>query len=138
MNRSKHKNKFGKWLIFSIGLLFTIYSLFLLTLVLFGEDKQATLTSFRQEYGERDETIRNQYTYEFAYEFVVNGETYSGTGQKVGSPVFLKTGPGTTISIKYLKCCPYFNSPVENKKTRINILVSLSIALLLLWFFRKM
>jgi len=136
--KKKKNNKFGKWLIFSVGLLFVVYAFFLLTLVLFGESKQATLTSYRQEYGERNETIRNQYTYEFAYEFTVNGKTYSGTGQKIGSSVFLKPGPDATISIKYLRCCPFLNSHVEGRKTSINILILLAVGVVLFLFFRKM
>lgn len=138
MKKKKEKNNFGKWLIFNMGFTFVVYFFFLLTLVIFGENKLAAITSYRQEYGERNETIRNQYTYEFAYEFTVNGKIYSGTGQKIGSPVFLKSGPGKNISIKYLKCCPMINSNVEGRKTWINILISLGVGIVLFWFSGKM
>ena len=65
MSKVNRSNKFGKWLIFCISMLFIFYASFLGTLVLFGEDKKATLTSYRQEYGERNEVIPNQYTYLF-------------------------------------------------------------------------
>ena len=138
MKKRKGKNKFGKWLIFSTGFIFVVYFFFLLVLVLFGDNKLAAITSYRQEYGERNETIRNQYTYEFAYEFTVNGKNYTGTGQKIGSPVFLKPSAGATISIKYLKCCPMINSHFEGRKTWINLLISLMVGIMLFWFSRKM
>ena len=126
MDKGNRRNNFGKWLIFSVSMLFVIYASFLGVLVLFGEDKQATLTSYRQEYGERNEVIPNRYTYLFGYEFTVNGKTYYGTGQKVGSPVFLKPSPESTISIKYLSFCPYFNSHIEGKKNWKSILIFLA------------
>ena len=136
----KKKNRFGKWLIFFIGLIFTVYAVMMLTLLFFGEQKQALLTSYRQEYGERNETIRNRYTYHFGYEFTVDGKKYSGTGQKIGSPIYLNPGPESTISVKYLKGFPFINSHVDNdnKKTSINILVCFSTGIILFLFFRKM
>lgn len=138
MSKGNRSNKFGKWLIFCISMLFIFYASFLGTLVLFGEDKQATLTSYRQEYGERNEVIPNRYTYLFGYEFTVNGKTYYGTGQKVGSPVFLKPSPDSTISIKYLSFCPFFNSHIEDKQIWKSILIFLVVGLVLFSFFRKM
>ncbi len=138
MGQRKNKHKLGKWLIACVGFLFSVYAVFLLSLMLFGESRQAVLTSYRQEYGERDETIRNQYNYEFAYEFTVEGKTYSGTGRRISSSVFLKLKPGTTISIKYLKCCPYLNSHIEERKTWINILVMVVVSVVLFGFSRKM
>lgn len=138
MSKVNRSNKFGKWLIFCISMLFIFYASFLGTLVLFGEDKKVTLASYRQEYGERNEVIPNQYTYLFGYEFTVNGKTYYGTGQKVGSPVFLKPSPDSTISIKYLSFCPFFNSHIEGKQIWKSILIFLVVGLVLFSFFRKM
>jgi hypothetical protein len=138
MEEGKRKSNFGKWLIFSVSMLFIIYATFLGMLLLFGEDKQATLTSYRQEYGERNEVIPNRYTYMFGYEFTVDGKTYYGTGQKVGSPVFLKPSPNSTISIKYLSFWPYLNSHFDGKDNWKSVLIFLTIGLVLLIFFRKM
>ncbi|HPF49958.1 MAG TPA: hypothetical protein PK335_00215 [Draconibacterium sp.] len=138
MKKKSKSRKVGRWLIVGVSFLFTIYAVFLFVLMLFGENKQAKLTSYRQEYGERDETIRNQYNYEFAYEFTVGGKTYSGTGRRISSPVFLKLGSNSTIPIKYLKCCPYLHSHVESRKTWINILVTALVSLVLFWFSKKM
>lgn len=138
MKKKDKSGKAGKWLIFSVGLLFALYVSFLLVIQVFGTDIRAHLTSYRQEYGERNETIRNQYNYEFGYEFTVDGKTYSGTGRRISSPVFLKPGSNTTIPIKYLKCCPYLNSHVEGRKTWINILVMALVTAVLFWFFRRM
>lgn len=138
MKKKRKSGKAGKWLIFSVGLLFALYTAFLLVLHVFGTGTQARLTSYRQEYGERNETIRNVYTYEFGYEFTVDGKTYSGTGQKTGSPVFLKPTKETTIAIKYLSCCPYLNTASNGKKTWINILIMALVSVVLFWFSRKM
>lgn len=138
MGKSNRKNNFGKWLIFSVSMLFVLYAAFLGMLLLFGEEKQATLTSYRQEYGERNEVIPNRYTYLFSYEFTVEGKRYHGTGQRVASPVFLKPTPESTISIKYLPCCPHFNSHIEGKETWKSSLIFFGIGVVLLLFFRKM
>ncbi|HOO95456.1 MAG TPA: hypothetical protein PLH60_06935 [Proteiniphilum sp.] len=138
MGKRKRGNNFGKWLIFSVSMLFALYGAFLGTLLLFGVDKQATLTSYRQEYGERNEVIPNRYTYLFGYAFTVEGKTYHGTGQRVASPVFLKPSAESTISIRYLPCCPYLNSHVEGKETWKSSLIFLGIGVILLLFFRKM
>ena len=138
MGKGKRSNNFGKWLIFCVSLLFVGYAFFLGLLLFFGEETEATLTSYRQEYGERNEVIPNRYTYQFGYTFTVNGKTYNGTGQKVSSPVFLKPTPTSTISINYLSCCPYLNAHMEGKKNWKSILIFLGIGLLLFYFFRKM
>ena len=132
------KNNFGKILITSVGIIFLIYTIFLFVLNFFGNNANARITSYRQEYGERNETIRNQYTYVFGYEFEVNGKKYSGNGQKISDSVFLKSDGKTTISIKYLKCCPALNTAYDGNKTLLNILISLGVATLLLYFSRKM
>lgn len=138
MKKNQKQGKFGKWLIFSVASIFAVYASVLLLLQVFGTNIQAHLTSYRQEFGERNETIRNQYTYEFGYEFIVDGKTYSGTGQRVSSSVFLKPGPEATISVNYLKCCPFVNLHNDGRKTSINILISYIVALVLFLFFRKM
>lgn len=138
MSKGNRKKNFGKWLIFSISILFIVYASFLAMLLLIGVDKQATLTSYRQEYGERNEVIPNRYTYLFGYEFTVEGKTYYGTGQKVGSSVFLKPHNESTISIKYLSFCPYLNSHIEGKENWKSILIYLVVGLILFSFYRKM
>ncbi len=138
MGKRKRGNNFGKWLIFSVAMLFVLYGSFLGALLLFGVEKQATLTSYRQEYGERNEVIPNRYTYLFGYKFTVEGKTYHGTGQRVASPVFLKPTPESPISIKYLSCCPYFNTHVEGNGTWKSSLIFFGIGVVLLLFFRKM
>ena len=130
--------KWGKWLIFSIGFIFFIYSLFLFTLTFFGTDIDAKITSYRRAYGERNETIRNQYTYLFGYEFQVNGKKYTGTGQKISNSVFLKHGDNSYMKARYLASCPSINSDFDAKKTPLHALVILGVGMLLFYFFRKM
>jgi hypothetical protein len=132
------KNNWGKWLIFSIGLLFTVYSIFIGSLALFGTETNAKLTSYRQQLGERDETIRNQYTYVFSYEFEYQGKTYSGTRQKIGNSVYLKNKGNNYINIKFLPAIPQLSAAYEEKTTLINMLISLVIGLGLMYVTTKM
>lgn len=133
-----NRSNFGKWLIIFIGSIFLIYSLFLGALALFGTDINAKVTSYRQEYGERNETIRNQYTYLFGYEFNVEGKTYSGTGQRISNSVFLKHDNKMQMRVKYLQCCPYINSVYEGYKTIIYLLVLVIVGVGFLAVSRKM
>lgn len=134
---SKPSN-FGKWLIISVGSIFLIYSLFLGALVLFGTEVNAKVTSYRQEYGERNEAIRNQYTYLYGYEFKLNGKTYSGTGQRIGNSVFLKHDNKMQMRVRYLQFCPQFNSAYDGSKTLLNSLISMIVGTGLLLVSRKM
>ncbi|MFA5297842.1 MAG: hypothetical protein WC389_06495 [Lutibacter sp.] len=134
----ENKNKWGKWLILSIGIIFILYSVFLGSLVLFGTETKAKITSYRQEYGERNEAIRNQYTYLFGYEFEYQGKTYSGTGQKIGNSVFLKNDGNSFITIKFLPSIPQLNTAYEEKRTIINMAITLVIGLGLLYATKKM
>lgn len=138
MNTVSEGPRWGKWLIFSVGLIFTIYSIYIFALIIYGEDVQAKVTSYRQEYGERNETIRNQYTYLYAYEFSVDGKTYSGTGQLISDSVFLKNSHNQTMQVKYLKCCPYVNTYYRGTKTLLNGAISLLIGMLLFYFTKRM
>ena len=134
----KNRINFGKWLIIFVGLIFLIYSLFLSALTLFGTDINATVTSYRQEYGERNETIRNQYTYLFSYEFNVEGITYSGTGQRISNPVFLKHTNKMQMRVKYLQSLPQFNSAYYGNKTTLNLFISMIVGIGLLIVSKKM
>lgn len=134
----ENKNKWGKRLIFAIGLLFTLYSIFLGSLSLFGTETKAKVTSYRQQLGERDETIRNQYTYLFGYEFEYQGKTYQGTGQKIGNSVFLKNDGNSFMTIKFFPFFPQLNTAYDGNKTLINMAISLVIGLGLLYTTTKM
>ncbi|GAB2480812.1 MAG: hypothetical protein EP311_08400 [Cytophagales bacterium] len=103
------KIPWGKVLLVAIGGLFTLYSALIFALNVAGISTEARLTSYRQEYGERDETIRNQYTYLFSYEFEVEGKTYFGNGQRVAGPGHLKLSGDEKIRIRYLPIWPYLN-----------------------------
>ena len=134
----KNRSNFGKWLIAIVGAMFLIYSVFLLALTLFGTDVNAKVTSYRQEYGERNETIRNQYTYLFGYEFEANGKKYSGTGQKIGNSVFLKHNDTMFMKVRYLPSYPFLNAAYDGNKTHLNLLISLIVGIGLLLTSRKM
>jgi len=64
----KKRSPAGKIIIGFVGSIFLLYAIFLAVLWLAGTPVPAKITSFRREMGERDETIRNQYTYAYAYE----------------------------------------------------------------------
>ena len=138
MNTDSEGPRWGKWLILSVSAIFTLYSLYIFVLVIYGEDVQAKVTSYRQEYGERDETIRNQYTYLYAYEFSVDGKTYTGTGQLISDSIFLKNSQNQFMQVKYLECCPYLNTYFRGTKTLLNGGISLLIGMLLFYFTRRM
>jgi hypothetical protein len=135
---TKNNNKWGKWLILSVGILFTLYSIFLFVLVLYGTETNAKITSYRQEYGERNEIIRNQYTYLYGYEFEYQGKVYTGTGQKIGNSIFLKNNGNSFITVRFLHIFPQINSTYEEKNTLINLFISIGIGLGLIYLTKKM
>lgn len=103
------KINWGRLILGSVGVLFTLYSFLIFSLDWMGTSSEARLTSYRREYGERNEAIPNRYTYLYGYEFKVDGKTYIGNGQLVAGPAHLKLSGEETIRIKYLSCCPYLN-----------------------------
>lgn len=107
------KIHWGKVILVGVGTLFTLYSVLIFALNVAGISTEARLTSYRQEYGERNETIRNQYTYLFSYEFEVDGKTYFGNGQRVAGPEHLKLSGNEKIRIRYLAIWPYLNQAEE-------------------------
>jgi hypothetical protein len=133
----KKKNKHsltGKIIIGTVALLFLLYALFLCTLCLAGTKTQAKITDFRRELAERNETIRNQYTYAYGYEFIVSGKQYSGHSKKVQGPVFLKNQGSSYITVYYLECCPVLNYPGDDFKPWYKILIYFAVAGLLGYF----
>lgn len=128
----------GKIIIGFVGSIFLLYCIFLAVLWLTGTPAQAKITSFRREMGERDEAIRNQYTYAYAYEFKEAGKTYSGNSKKVQGPVFLKNDGNTFIKVHYLKCCPFFNGPETDFTPQYKLLIYFGIATVLFYFVSKM
>lgn len=132
------KINWGKIILGSVGLLFTAYAILLILLHYTGKTTNARITEYRQEYGERNETIRNQYTYVYGYEFEVNGKTYSGNGQRIGNSAFLKSDGSQKITVKYLSCCPYLNSAFESKNTTTTIIIFLGIGILFMVLSQKL
>ena len=136
--KKKSKNaKIGQLIIGSVALLFFLYGCFLALLWVAGQPVRAKVTSFRRELGERDETIRNKYTYVYSYEFSVDGQTYSGNSKKVQGPVFLKNDGNSFLTVHYLKCCPFLNSPEYDFKPWYKILIYFGVAFILGYFVRK-
>ncbi len=130
------KVNWGKIIIGSVGFIFLMYALLLISLSLFGFSTNAKITSYRQEYGERNETIRNQYTYLYGYEFEVDGKLFSGNGQRIGNSVFIKDTSNRSIPIKYLSCCPQLNQAFDHSPVK-SLLIFMGIGLLLLYFASK-
>ena len=128
----------GRIIIGITGFLFLFYGIFLAALWSAGTPTQAKITSFRREMGERNETIRNQYTYVYAYEFTVAGITYSGNSKKVQGPVFLKNDGNSFIKVHYLKCCPFLNGPETDFTPQYKLLIYFGVATVLFYFVSKM
>ncbi|MDI9564524.1 MAG: hypothetical protein QM301_10115 [Bacteroidota bacterium] len=134
--KQSRKGGRGRIVILLIGLLFLAYGLMLVSLLFFGISTEARLTCYRRQQGERNEVIPNRYTYHFGYEFTVDGKLFSGTGQRVAGPVYLKPGPGATIRVKYLPGCPFISTDTEYTKEGPRALLILVVAALLLGFSR--
>ena len=130
-NRQK-SNLTGKLIVFSVIVLFLAYSFFLLTLRFFGTTTTATILNFRYENFERDETIRNQYTFVYDYRFSVSGKEYEGRSRVIKEPVVLKNS-GTIIPIRYLKCCPLLNAPVRDFTPFYKPVIYILVAGVLFW-----
>lgn len=138
MKKKKKRSPAGKIIIGIAGSLFLLYGIFLSALWLAGTPVQAKVTSFRREMGERNETIRNQYTYSYSYEFNVSGKTYSGNSKKVQGPVFLQNSGNNYIRIYYLKCCPVLNGPETDFSPQYKLLIYFGVAVVLFYFLKKM
>jgi hypothetical protein len=137
MKKKKNQAIVGKIIIGSVALIILLYGCFLSVLWIGGTQTQARLLSFRRELQERNETIRNQYTYAYHYEFTVAGEKYSGNSKKVQGPVFLKNDGKSFISVHYLACCPSLNCPKDDFKPWYKIPIYFGVSLVLGYFMVK-
>lgn len=138
MRKKKKHSPLGKIIIGTVAILFFLYGGYLSVLWLVGTPIQAKITNFRREMGERDETIRNQYTYSYSYEFSVSEEKYSGNSKKVQGPIFLKNQGSNFISIHYLGCCPALNCPKDDFKPWYKVFIYYVISLVVGYFYFKM
>ena len=138
MKKRKKRFPIGKWIVGITGMLFVLYGIFLTSLWLIGTPKQAKITSYRMESGERDETIRNSYTFVYAYEFSVNGKTFSGNSRDIKSPIHVKNSGYSTLKIHYLGCCPFLNCPVSDFSPKYKLLLYFGLGMLFLYFLKKM
>ncbi|WP_319500195.1 hypothetical protein [uncultured Draconibacterium sp.] len=138
MKKKKKQSFAGKIIIGSIALIFFAYGCFLSLLWLGGTKTQASVQNFRREMGERNETIRNQYTYTYDYEFTVSGKTYSGNSKKVKGPLFLKDQGNIAITVHYLPCCPMLNAPTDDFSPWYKILIYFAVTLILGYFLKRM
>jgi len=134
VKKVKKRSPLGKFIIGAAALLFLLYGLFLSTLWLAGTEIQARVTEFRRENGERNETIRNQYTYAYSYEFSVAETKYVGNSKKVQGPLFLKNQNNSYIKVHYLAYCPALNCPKDDFKPWYKILIFFGVALVLGYF----
>lgn len=134
----KKRSDLGKYIVGVVGVLFFLYGSFLTVLWLAGTPIQARVVNFRREMGERNETIRNQYTYAYSYEFVVANKNYVGNSKKVQGPVFIKNDGKSFLKIHYLKCCPALNCPLDDFTPKYTILIYFGVAIVLGYFLTKM
>ncbi|WP_372775377.1 hypothetical protein [Mangrovibacterium sp.] len=137
MKKKEKKSLAGKLIIGGAAALFILYGVFLSTLWVAGTPTQARVTDFRRELGERDETIRNKYTYTYAYEFTASGKQYYGHSKKVQGPVFLKTQGNSFVTVHYLGCCPAINCPTSDFKPWYKVLIYWGVAFILGYFTKR-
>jgi len=138
MKSKKKHNRVGKIIVGITGLIFFFYGSFLASLLFFGTPTQVKITSFRREMGERNETIRNSYTFVYSYEFTVAGKMYSGNSRKVKNPNYLKNTGNSYISVHYIKCCPVFNCPKDDFSPHYKILIYFAVSAVMFFFISKM
>lgn len=112
--RVKTKKKAGLFwriVVSAVGALLILWRLNALSLGLFGTPGTAEITSVRRVMGERNEVIRNRYTYAIGYRFTAsNGKTYSCSTTQIGGSAYLSAGGGT-INIKYYGAAPFISVP---------------------------
>ena len=99
-----------------------------------GTETFAQVTSFRRELVEKNETIRNSYTYAYSYQFNVAGEQYTGNSKKVQGPLFLENQGNRRIKVYYLACCPTINCPETDFNPWYKIFIYYGVALVLGYF----
>lgn len=138
MKKKKKRSPAGTIIVGIVASIFLLYGCFLGILWVAGTKTQAQVQNFRREMGERNETIPNQYTYSFDYEFTVEGKAYSGNSKKVQGPVFLKNQGNSFIMVHYLSCCPFINCPETDFKPWYKIFIYFAVALVLGYFLKKM
>ncbi|MGQ8338007.1 hypothetical protein ACUNWD_15760 [Sunxiuqinia sp. A32] len=138
MKKKKKRSPIGKIIIGTAALIFILYGCFLSALWVAGNTTQAQVLNFRREMGERNETIRNSYTYSYDYEFTVEGKKYSGNSKKVQGPVFLKNQGNSFITVHYMEFCPSLNCPVDDFKPWYKILIYFGVGAVLGYFMLKM
>lgn len=137
MKKKKRHSITGKIILGTVALIFLLYGCFLTVLWAAGIPIRARVTEFRREMQERGETIRNQYTYAYSYEFSVSGKKYSGHSKKVQGPLFLKNDGTSMIKVKYLRCCPWLNCPEDDFTPWYKIPIFFGVSMVLGYFMMK-
>ena len=123
--------KFGKYLVLVIGLLFVLRGLSLLLIGAFGQSSPALNVTVRRQGGERAETVPNRYTWVMSYDFKTrDGILVSGFTQNVGS----SHSSGQALrNISYLTAFPFINAPSEQTGMSVASLLHIGMGGLILW-----
>lgn len=104
------KNVLTKILLMVIGFAFVLYGTLIPLLPYIGEKTIGEVTDIRRELGERDETIRNQYSYAIGFEFKIeDGTTVYGNTKNIGDAINAGISLGET-TVYYLKIFPNINA----------------------------
>lgn len=114
-----NKELFWRFLIRLIGLVLILYSLYSVSIGLFGSETVGTITHIRRIMGERNESIPNRYTYSLGYQFYVSEHEYTGSSTIIASPIYIKVTDKNLIEIKYIKNAPFLN--LLSREADINI-----------------
>ncbi len=138
MTESNSRKVLPRLLISLLGVAFILWGLTDIMLGLFGESTTAVITNIRREGGERNETIRGQYTYITSYSFTLpGGENISSSTRSIGNSVFLKADGKSKVIIKYFSFLPHINAREQDTKPGTGQLVLISIGGFLIFIMNR-
>jgi len=138
MRRNNFKNLPARILITALGVAFILWGISTLALGFFGKKATALITDIRREGGERNETIRGQYTYIISYAFhLPDGKRISGYTRKTGGAAYLKADGKSTTQVRYFSFFPVINTQENETKPGIGQLILAAIGCFLIFIMNK-
>lgn len=115
-----------------LGSMFLLYGTLIPLLWVVGERTTGQVTVVRRELGERDEAIRNRFSYSVGYEFTLpDGTIVYGNTKTIGNSynAGIALGPAP---VRYLKIFPHLNALEEDTRFSIGTALIIAVGILLL------
>lgn len=138
MAKLKTSKLLTRLLVTLIGVAFIAWGISTIMLGCFGVRESAVITNIRRENGERNEAIRNRYTYIISYTFTLpNGKNVDGFTNRVGDATYLKTDGKTKTSVKYFPLYPNINALEEDTKPGVSQLILVGIGAFLIFIMNR-